>query len=260
MLFLPVLAACVAQPMDRASLTADRAAIERVYYNHRLGQKPPFDQVLPPDVLENLVRQDQRKESVLKEVYGFVVTAAMLDAEVARINTTTRAPEMLAEIKLSLGNDPARFANAFAKPIVVDRVLRQKFDNDTALHAGVRRQIEQTRSELLDAKKKGAGYDTLHSLLKQHYSSTVNETIWQLGPPPAQTKDKDMYFEDLHPELQQVLRAQLRQPGDVSAVIETPAGFLLYVAKHKTMSTMSAAVLSLPKRSYEQWLQEQSIK
>jgi O-methyltransferase involved in polyketide biosynthesis len=34
---------------DAASLCADRTAIERVYYEHRLGQKPPFEQVLPAD-------------------------------------------------------------------------------------------------------------------------------------------------------------------------------------------------------------------
>jgi hypothetical protein len=50
---------------------------------------------------------------------------------------------------------------------------------------------------------------------------------------------------------------QLRQPGDVSAVIETPAGFLLYVCKDKTPDTLRVATLSLPKRSYEEWLSEQ---
>ena len=52
---------------DLDSLRADRAAIERVYYEHRLGEKPPFEQVLPPATLENLVRQDLRKEATLKQ-------------------------------------------------------------------------------------------------------------------------------------------------------------------------------------------------
>ena len=60
------------------------------------------------------------------------------------------------------------------------------------------------------------------------------------------------------PELQRVLRVQLRQPGDVSAVIETPGGFLLYLAMEKTDAVLSVAALSLPKRSYEQWLEEQN--
>src|SRR6266516_5627825 len=53
---------------DFASLRADRAAIERVYYNHRLGDKPPFEQALPREALERLVREDLRKEAALKRV------------------------------------------------------------------------------------------------------------------------------------------------------------------------------------------------
>lgn len=58
---------------DFDSLCADRAAIERVYYNHRLGTKPPFEQVLPRELIERLVRQDLHKQAVLKKVYGIEI-------------------------------------------------------------------------------------------------------------------------------------------------------------------------------------------
>ena len=118
---------------DLAALVQDRKAIERVYYNHRLGQKPPFEQATPPALIERLVKEDLRKEAALRKVYGVAITPALLEAEVQRINTTTRAPEMLAEIKAALGDDPAKFAQAFAKPFLVERLLREKFDNDDAL-------------------------------------------------------------------------------------------------------------------------------
>src|SRR5262249_10965655 len=127
-----------------------------VYYEHRLGTKPPFEQTLPRDTLERLVQLDLHKEAVLRERYGIAVTAEMLSTEVQRINTTTRAPEMLAEIKTALGNDSEKFANVFAKPLLVERLLRAKFDNDDALHAGIRRECEQARHTLLAAKTNGA--------------------------------------------------------------------------------------------------------
>src|SRR5450756_2059950 len=98
-LLFPLLALAAGQSEDFGVRCADQAAIERVYYNHRLGEKLPFEQVLPPARLENLVRQDSRKEAVLQQAYGVEVTPAMLDAEVQRINTTTRAPDILGEIK-----------------------------------------------------------------------------------------------------------------------------------------------------------------
>jgi hypothetical protein len=279
---LLLIASLSAMAGEREALLSDRAAIERVYLNHRLGEKPPFEQALPPATLEKMVWQDLRKEVVLKEAYGVELTPLMLEAEVERINTTTRAPDVLAELKAALGNDLARFARAMARPIVVERLLREKFDNDDALHAPQRRQVEQTRNDLLAAKKNGAGYEKLMSLLNRSHSNAVAETTWQLGQRPAETnapaaeesqvkkrfgpnaqvlasprsgeQDHKFYFEDLSPELQNVLRLQLRQPGDVSAVIETPAGFLLYVEKEKTGAVLTVATLSLPKRNYEQWL------
>lgn len=64
-------------------------------------------------------------------------------------------------------------------------------------------------------------------------------------------------FEDLDAQLQNVLRAQLQKPADVSAVIEISAGFLIFQAKAKTSDALTAALLSIPKRSYEGWLAQQ---
>src|ERR1035437_891950 len=296
-LLLPLLVGCVAALADDlAALVRDRAAIEHVYYSHRLGQKPPFEQATPPALIERLVKEDLRKES------------ALLEAEVERINTTTRAPEMLTEIKAALGNDPTKFAQAFAKPFLVERLLRDKFDNDEALHAVQRRQAEAVRKQLLEisaaksenripkaegspksearSQQSAVVTSNLLAMLKASPAGQFTETTWQLGARPAETnvpaaeeldikqrfgtnaqlissprgaeRDRKQYFEDLPGELQRVLRLQLRQPGDVSAVIEAPGGFLLYVAKETTDTALTVACLSLPKRSYEQWLSEQS--
>ena len=177
---------------DFTNLCAGRAAIERVYYNHRLGEKPPFEQALPPATLENLVRLDLKKAAVLEKVYGVAITPALLDAEVSRINATTRAPDVLAEIKAALGNDPARFAEVFAKPILVERLLRDKFENDAALHASVRRECEQVRNALLNSRAHGAGPAQLLAQFKQAGSNAVTETVWQLTPRAPETNAPDM--------------------------------------------------------------------
>jgi hypothetical protein len=268
----------------------DRAAIERVYHEHRVGEKPPFEQVLPRATLEKLVQQDLRKEAVLKKAYGVEVTPAMLDAEVQRINSTTRAPAVLAEIKAALGNDPARFAEAMARPIVVERLLREKFENDDALHAPQRGEMERVRSSLTNAAAVPRrdhdtnGAATLLALLKQTHSNEVSEIVWRLGARAVETNvagaddveikkrfgpdaqllsssaatERKLYFTDLPQDLQRVLGAQLRQSGDVSAVIETSRGFLLYLAMNRNAEFLKVAVLSLPKRNYDDWLSQQT--
>jgi hypothetical protein len=267
-----------------ADLCADRTAIERVYYQHRLGNKPPFEETMPPALVEKLVREDLHKESVLKKVYNVEITSAMLAAEVQRINTTTRAPDVLTELKAALGNDTNRFARTVAEPILAERILRDKFENDDAVHAPQRKMVEDTRQKLLSAKAGHTDPGQLLALLHQLRSNHVAETTWLLGKPPEPSQDgtplteaqkrfgtntqvlssqahplgPDFYFADLPPDLQRVLQVQLRQSGDVSAVVETPGWFQLFLCKEKTAAAFTVATLSVPKRTYEQWLAEQN--
>jgi hypothetical protein len=279
--------ASFARADDIAPMVADRLAVERVYYNHRIGTKPPFEQELPAPLAEKLVRQDLHKEAVLKKVYGVEVTQSMLDTERARIMATSRAPETLAELQAALGNDPVRFARTVARPIVVERILHQRFENDDQLHRAQRQEAEAARNELLTAKKNGDGYAKLLALLRRGHAG-VTETIWQLGARLPQTKAPDanvaevqkrfganaqilsspsgtekelkFYFDELPADLQRVLQAQLRQAGDLSAVIETPNSFLLYLCKERRDESLATATLSIHKRSYEEWLAEQDTK
>ena len=283
---------------DLVARVADRTAVERVYAEHRTGTKPPFEQAMPVALLEKLVREDLKKEAVLARTYAVTITDAMVAAEVRRIDSTTRAPETLAEIKAALGNDPARFARAMARPIVVERLLRERFENDDALHAPQRRAAESLRGRLLAVKE--VGFDARFAVLKECQGGEVQEQVkWELTarpaedapPSPAATpgptqgkasggiytieataqlaqvltspdkargeKERKFYFEDLPGELQTVLRAQLRAPGDVSAVIEGPRAFQVHLARERTAAALSVAVLTIPKRSYEEWLAEQ---
>ena len=285
---------------DITSLCADRSAIERVYHERRTGTKPPFEQAMPAALLENIVRTQLRKERALASAYGVEITPALLAAEVRRIDTTTRAPEMLAEIKAALASDDDRFAVAFAKPFLVERELRQRFENDDALHAPQRRLAEAARDRLLAVKE--PGFEARLATLKEGAGDLRAEVTWTLtprpldddtasapaiAPQPTEARARStaytnqataqvaqvlsspatgraeanpvFYFEDLPGELQNVLRAQLRQPGDVSAVIESPEAFQIFLARECTASALSAAILTISKRGYDEWLAQQSF-
>jgi len=280
---------------DLNALVADRTAVERVYYNHRLGTKPPFDQAFPPPEIERQVKSDLRKEALLARVYHVEITISKVETELKRIDSETRAPEMLAEIKAALANDPARFARAVARPIVVDRELRNRFGNDDRLHAARRRQAEMIRENILAMQRRHDSWTKLLPALNEAEAGTVVETNWQLRPPPegtaasvptlaparlkARSGDYSLEatvqfarppspakqpgepphksFENLSPEFRNVLCAQLQKSGDVSAVIETPDSFLLFVSKERTENNLSTVALSIPKLSFERWEREQ---
>ena len=282
---LPFVSLAAESTEDLGKLCADRIAIERVYHAHRLGTKQSFEEAMPRALVEQIIRQDQHKEAVLRKTYGVEITPAMVATEVQRIHTTTRAPEVLAEIRHALGDDTARFAAAMVRPIIVERELRRRFDNDDKLHASQRSEADRARASLLagspvkdmrevtwqltprptDPKvetvnlKSQNSTPTQASAKSSAYSNEATVQIAQTLTSPGRTAPgvEKHYFEDLDPELQNVLRVQLQKPGDVSAVIETPGGFLLFQARKKNSETLTAAAFSILKRSYDEWLAQQ---
>lgn len=285
-----------------ASLTAadpiaDRRAVEQVYYKHRLGTKPPFDETMPTALLGQLVQKEAEKERVLKAVYAVEITDALVEAEVKRIEATSKAPEVLAEIQAALGKDRARFAATVARPIVVERILRARFENDEKLHAATRQSADALRQRLLAAKAKSP--DAAVAAAKETKDPVGRELSWSLRPregaaptpaistpsqptqgsassksysveatvgraqvlsPPAAEAgglDRKMYFEDLDPELQRVLQVQLRAAGDVSAVIESAQGFQVFLTAGRTADELKVWAFALPKRSFDEWLAAQ---
>ena len=194
---------------------------------------------------------------------------------------------------------------------MVERLLRERFDDDDRLHASQRREAEEVRQQLLAAcghrghedsspkpeirnwsepphvrcyercggaasgstqarpfqRSKCDDVATRHAREEKPGAKAPDavEISQRFGPnaqflssPPTGGKERKLCFADLPTELQRVLRVHLRQPGDVSAVIETPLGFLVYLCQEKTSETLRVAMLSLPKCSYEQWLAEQT--
>jgi hypothetical protein len=265
-------------PVD--ALCADRTAIERVYHEHRTGEKPPFEKAMPADVIESLVRRDLHKQRVLLEVYGVSITPQMIAAELARIEATTRAPEMLAEIKTALGHDAARLGTSLARPGIVERELRRRFENDVKLHAKPRAEAEAARARLLSGEVVPGMREITWSLRPS--KARDDQAISQSAPPVTSVKAASGAYtvqataqvaqvlaapssldsgegrlpslDSLDPDLRRVLLVQLAKPGDVSAVIETASGFLVYTAASRTTETLSASVYSVAKLSFDDWL------
>lgn len=264
------------------NLRADRESIERIYHAHRLGVQESFEKVIPAADLDHLVRLERKKESLLLRIYHIEITPAMIEAEVARIHATTRAPEILTEIKQALGGDPARFANAIVRPLLTERELRRCFDSDAALHAPQRAQAEQARAALLAGKSSANLTETTWHLASRPADdpathpnppgipSTANakskaytnhasvQRAQSLTPPaPAAPEHEKHYLEDLGPTLQTLLTAQLGKPGDLTSVIDLPTGFIIFQLNEKTTTTISTGTLTVPRRSYEDWISQQ---
>src|SRR5437879_3115525 len=132
---LPEQAPKALPPQDNAAFGASRTlsfaervayqtAIEDVYWHHRIwpktnyGPKPPLDKVMSQAQIEKKVREYLRDSQALQDYWqrparnashndaGGPITSDQLQAEMERMASHTKQPDVLQELFEALGNDP----------------------------------------------------------------------------------------------------------------------------------------------------------
>ncbi len=136
-----------------ASLTIDQRiaalrAIEEVYWRHRIwpadnpGSKPGLDAVLSDTAIRVRVEDDLRKSRALEALWGRILDASVLHAEMERMARESRDPGRLREIFDALGNDSRTIAECFVRPRLADRLLRNAYARDDGVHGRLQERAE----------------------------------------------------------------------------------------------------------------------
>ncbi|MBI3447871.1 MAG: hypothetical protein HY049_02960 [Acidobacteria bacterium] len=121
-------------------------AIERVYYSHIIGATKPFEQAVPPQVIERKVRTYLKESLALERFWAAPVTDQALQAEMSRIALHTRFPDRLREIYAALDDDPVLVAECLARPVLVDRLARGYFERDERIHGRAKHSPDEART------------------------------------------------------------------------------------------------------------------
>ena len=122
-----------------AERVAYQRAIEEVYWRHRIwpkenpGPKPPLDAVVSPEKVEKKVTDHLRKSQALADYWRQPITAEQLQAEMDRMASHTKQPDVLCELFAALGNDPFVVAECLARPVLAERFVRELNGRDGPL-------------------------------------------------------------------------------------------------------------------------------
>ena len=130
-------------PTAQASATGDRAAavdcealVQAAYWDLRNeGKAGTFPLAQYRSVLEARAERTARQLAYLRAQRGRDVTGLELQAELDRMARDTQAPQALAKLFKALGNDAQLAGECLAKPLLADRLARQYFAHDAAIHA-----------------------------------------------------------------------------------------------------------------------------
>ena len=123
---------------------ACQRAIEDVYWRHRLwpeqnpGPKPTLAAVLSETTLQAKVADTLRKSNALASLWERPITAGQLEVEIRHMAGNSKSPEMLREIWSALGDDPILVAECLARPLLADRLARNRYASDSRFHGALR--------------------------------------------------------------------------------------------------------------------------
>src|SRR6266478_3803846 len=112
-----------------AERVAYQTAIEDVYWRHRIwpntnsGPKPPLDKVMSQADIEKKVTEYLRNSQALEEYWQRPISADQLQAEMERMASHTKQPEVLQDLFAALGNDPFVIAECLARAVLTERLI-----------------------------------------------------------------------------------------------------------------------------------------
>src|SRR5437016_1195420 len=128
-----------------AQRVAYQRAIEDVYWRHRIwpkerkDPKPSLDAVMSQAQIEKNVADYLRNSQALEDYWQRPITAEQLQAEMDRMATHTKQPEVLQELFEALGNDPFVIAECLARPLLAERSLPEVYAHDRTLSSDSKR-------------------------------------------------------------------------------------------------------------------------
>jgi len=236
-------------PLSFEERVKAQEAIERVYFNHRIW---PKDNTRPRPSFETAVRREELEDKVtlylkccaaLEKFWNRPLTAAQLQAEIKRIAERSKAPRTLGEIFDALGNDPFVIAECLARPILAERLARNLYASEPSFHAEARAAAGEALRGLSRGSLCGDSSGEYSRVLYRLQSGEPGISADFVELPAAEFAD---------------LASRTPEEGEISPVIEKDDSFIITRTISKTGSEIDAETLAFPKKSFNQWLSEQS--
>lgn len=203
----------------------NRVAVEVAYG----GDSLPYHSALTALINDALERE-------VAGSLGLMPDSAQIRAFIEHVETTTRAPDVLARVQHVFGTDTAAYVRQYLEPRIIADVLRGYQTYDTVVQAAGRQRIEKAYglvsggSTFAEAAGKVDGVAKMDTLVR---ADTVGETSGA----------------DL------VRLAETLQPGRLfEQVLETSNAYLIVRLYGRDREHTMIEALYVPKEQFEEWL------
>ena len=223
---------------------AAQKAIERVYYEHRIwpkenpGPKPPFEEMVPEEVLLRKVEMYLLQSAALDHFWQAPLTGEQLQNELNRMTASSKDPQAVEELFDSLDHDAFLIAECLARSILADRLLRNAYAWDDRWHGAVRMEAEALRTSLTPQNFRLNGGDRYFPIHLVVDSGQVQDDRIVSLP-------KEEFVERI---------SEYPAAGSISPVIETEHAFIIRMTERATEREYLGGVICFNKMELSKWL------
>lgn len=248
------------RPLTFEERVKAQEAIERVYYNHRLwpkenpAPKPPFEQLIPAREIRSKVSDALKKSAALDSLWYRPITGEQLQAEMDRMTRESKDPDMLRELFATLGNDPERIAECLARPILVDRLVRDWYYGDARFHTQTRAQAETALREagttLLSSVPEGQGLHVLYVVGTEVEPETGGLKTQKGGPIKIPVSNEELNR----------LKREMPSEGRPSGIVDTGEAFAIYRTVRSDEESLEVEGRVVTKQSFNRWWGDEQKK
>ena len=188
--FLAMVLACILTPHALAGTfsaeqrLACQIALEEVRWQARTwpqdnsGTKPARRDVLPDWVIQARIERHQQMETALLKLYGVQINADSVQAEIQRMIRASQAPAALSDMIAALDNDPRQVAECLARPLLVERRLRNAHARDRRWHGDLLDTIQSEIGHDRPLRETDSHFILEHELDRDDQGEAVVEQAW----------------------------------------------------------------------------------
>lgn len=249
-------------PLTFSQRVACVEKVEEVYWAHRFwpesnpGPRPPLSAIVSNQQIAANVEESLLYESALKEHWGELLSSDRIQAEMDRIANETLHPDLLRDVFGALNNDGYLIAECFVRPRLAERRLRERYENDLAIHAVTRRSAESLLAS-------GPSSGELESS-----GAVVSELVWHVGETKARpsntagTTPHELLVSP--PEFAELVERIERTFGDLATLSDTgfsrladiDNGFVAIAVREYDGHRLRMTSATWPKQSFDSWFEE----
>ncbi|MBX7223275.1 MAG: immunoglobulin domain-containing protein, partial [Blastocatellia bacterium] len=226
-------------------------AIEKVYWQHRTwpkenpGPKPDFSEIISETEIRQRVEAYLKQSKALETYFGRPVGPEQLQVEMDRWGRESRDPALLRELLAALDDNPAVVAECLARPLVVERAIRELFAFDSRIHGPLKQAVET------EIQRGGSAEEV------QHWSGIAEEAeiVRTVLPTSKSRRRNGMLRRELtaiqFDEFSQTF--ETLQPDSLSPLQETAEHFTIHRLKKKNRNGLRLVSVRWPKISFDEW-------